>query len=1128
MSENPTTLPRRGRPAPRPRHARRLPGRGRRRQRDRQPPRGSTSWSPTAAGWRTTGASARPPARLLPSIAVPTTAGTGSEAQSYALISQEGTHRKMACGDRSARFRAVLLDPDLAATAPRRVAATAGIDALSHAVESYVDQEPATRSPDCYAREAWRLLEGNLERSPRRSCRPGHGRRDAARRPPRGRRDRKLHAGRRPRLRQPADRAPRRAARDCGGARAAARGALERGGGCGAVRRPRRPVRRRRPGRPDRRAARRRRPAGAALRGPGVGDRAGRICRDWRQRRRWSGLPVTTPGRRLRRIFLRFTRRRFEARDGWVIGRSVEVPPPRATDGGLPRTDRLRPWLSSWLWRCRLLRQLPVNRRPSLRRSRPPRLRPKRRRPRPLPPPPPPATGPCSAATPRSPAAPPPTCRAPSSRSGPSRPARASPPPPPSPATRCSSPISTATSTRSISRPASSAGSSRPPTRSSPPRRSRPAWSTSATRRVLFHAVDAVTGKVRWTFKTGAGVISSANFAGGCILVGSYDQNLYCLSPKDGKPVWQVETDGYVHATPAVIGASGDRVVVSGCDGYLRVLRTRDGSELAKLPLGGYTAASTAVAGNRAFVGHFENRFVAIDIPPTGAPKIAWEYEHPVRKFPYFASAAVNDRIVVVGGRDKLVHGLDPADRQGPVDPQQPRRGRRLARPRRDRAVSSPPTRAARSSNSTPAPASRSGASTPARPSRPRPRSAAAGWSSAPSTAPFTALEPDVMPLTVVNSPQPEPATAPAHSPDGSEAEVGSYFVSNYPPFSVWKSDHLPRGRGRARQRAAAGDAARPLPAHPVLPQAVQVLLLPRLHRQERRARSSAYLDALGREIELSAERRRSPGGGRSTSSTSAAARRRTSASSQLTGAGRPACRPTCPGTPPRKSPSSASRARCTQPKLQTHQRDRRHPAVASASRTSTTRSCARTAGPTLARRSTASAAGSAQLGFEQVNIDLIAGMVGETGENWRATASSKTIELAPDSVTIYQMEVPYNTVSSQDCARRHSSSRPLADWPTKRAWVDYAFARVRRGRLRSRRAPTRWSSRTPEAGRRASSTATRSGAAATCSAPASPRSRALQGVHYQNVTDWDEYLESLGGGRLPLGRGFAPTTASA
>ena len=177
----------------------------------------------------------------------------------------------------------------------------------------------------------------------------------------------------------------------------------------------------------------------------------------------------------------------------------------------------------------------------------------------------------------------------------------------------------------------------------------------------VFHALDAATGKPRWTFKAGAGVISSANFAGGCVLVGSYDQNLYCLSPKDGKPVWQLETEGYVHATPAVIGSSSDRVVVSGCDGYLRIVRIKDGAELAKLSLGGYTAASPAVSNNRVYVGHFENRIVAVDIPPTGNPKIAWEYEHPVRKFPYYSSAAVSDRVVVVGGRDKLVHGLDPA-----------------------------------------------------------------------------------------------------------------------------------------------------------------------------------------------------------------------------------------------------------------------------------------------------------------------------------------------------------------------------------------------------------------------------------------------------------------------------------
>lgn len=105
-----------------------------------------------------TGKAARP---MLPSIGVPTTAGTGSEAQSYALITHPGTHQKMACGDRKARFGAVLLDPELVASTPRRAAAAAGIDAVSHAVESYVTtrSNPVSRM---LAREAWRLLDGSL------------------------------------------------------------------------------------------------------------------------------------------------------------------------------------------------------------------------------------------------------------------------------------------------------------------------------------------------------------------------------------------------------------------------------------------------------------------------------------------------------------------------------------------------------------------------------------------------------------------------------------------------------------------------------------------------------------------------------------------------------------------------------------------------------------------------------------------------------------------------------------------------------------------------------------------------------------------------------------------------------
>ncbi|HLL77222.1 MAG TPA: iron-containing alcohol dehydrogenase [Pyrinomonadaceae bacterium] len=105
------------------------------------------------------GKAARP---LLPMIGIPTTTGTGSEAQSYALVSDAATREKMACGDPSAAFRIALLDPALTVSQPRATTATAGFDALSHAVETFVTTR---RNPvsEIFSREAWRLLEANYE-----------------------------------------------------------------------------------------------------------------------------------------------------------------------------------------------------------------------------------------------------------------------------------------------------------------------------------------------------------------------------------------------------------------------------------------------------------------------------------------------------------------------------------------------------------------------------------------------------------------------------------------------------------------------------------------------------------------------------------------------------------------------------------------------------------------------------------------------------------------------------------------------------------------------------------------------------------------------------------------------------
>ncbi len=95
-------------------------------------------------------------AALLPLVAIPTTAGTGTEVQSFALIEQDETHQKMACGAVGAAPRIALLDPALTVTMPRLVTATTGLDALGHAVESAVTTKRNAIS-DVFAREAFRL-----------------------------------------------------------------------------------------------------------------------------------------------------------------------------------------------------------------------------------------------------------------------------------------------------------------------------------------------------------------------------------------------------------------------------------------------------------------------------------------------------------------------------------------------------------------------------------------------------------------------------------------------------------------------------------------------------------------------------------------------------------------------------------------------------------------------------------------------------------------------------------------------------------------------------------------------------------------------------------------------------------
>ena len=157
--------------------------------------------------------------------------------------------------------------------------------------------------------------------------------------------------------------------------------------------------------------------------------------------------------------------------------------------------------------------------------------------------------------------------------------------------------------------------------------------------------------------------------------------------------------------------------------------------------------------------------------------------------------------------------------------------------------------------------------------------------------------------------------------------------------------------------------------------------------------------------------------------------------------------------------------------------------------------------------------------GIENINIDLIAGMLEETDENW-SDCIDQVLDLSPDCVTIYQMEVPFNTTLYQGMKKEGKLTAPVADWPTKRRWVAQAFARLE------------------EAGYSVSST---------CTAVKNPQKTRflyrdqlwggadmvalgvasfghLGGIHYQNLTHFEEYCSTVERGESVLRRALLTT----
>jgi oxygen-independent coproporphyrinogen-3 oxidase len=159
------------------------------------------------------------------------------------------------------------------------------------------------------------------------------------------------------------------------------------------------------------------------------------------------------------------------------------------------------------------------------------------------------------------------------------------------------------------------------------------------------------------------------------------------------------------------------------------------------------------------------------------------------------------------------------------------------------------------------------------------------------------------------------------------------------------------------------------------------------------------------------------------------------------------------------------------------------------------------------------------ELDFPQINIDLIAGMVEETEANWRECVR-QAIELQPDSVTIYQMEVPYNTGIYQQMKAEGKLVAPVADWQTKRHWVKYAFAELEQAGYAVGSAYT--AVRNPERTHFLYRDRLWQGADLIGLGVASFSH--VGGTHFQNQHDFDPYLATLQQGRLPIYRALSPT----
>jgi outer membrane protein assembly factor BamB len=173
----------------------------------------------------------------------------------------------------------------------------------------------------------------------------------------------------------------------------------------------------------------------------------------------------------------------------------------------------------------------------------------------------------------------------------------------------------------------------------------------------IFYCLDAATGQEKWKLQTDAEINAGANFYDSAVLIGSQDGSLHALDARTGKSQWKYTIENMIQCSPTIID---NRVFIAGCDGKLHVLELKPGTPTSIvdkqiIDIQDPTGTTPAAVGDRVYFGTQGSRFFCFDWRQL---EKVWSFE-PRRKQPFQASAAVRDGVVVVGGRDRAVHGLD-------------------------------------------------------------------------------------------------------------------------------------------------------------------------------------------------------------------------------------------------------------------------------------------------------------------------------------------------------------------------------------------------------------------------------------------------------------------------------------